>query len=344
MTRQTVRDAGEFGLIDRIHAALPEDVRTSSALAIGIGDDTSVWTPPQGEQLLITTDALIEGVHFDLAWHDWRSLGWKSLAVNVSDIAAMGGQPALAEIALGLPADTLVDDVLAFYQGMADLAGPLSVVIAGGDIVGSPTAVMVNVTVIGHTVGGRFLTRSGAKPGDLIAVSGTLGAAAAGLRLLQLPEDNARRRATTAGALIDALLHPVPRVALHQALLAHGATAAMDLSDGLLGDLPKILAMSQVAATVTIDSVPVAASVRALFPDDWQQMALRGGEDYELLFTAPESQIAAIVAAAESMGQMVTVIGRIEAQAGDHDTLRLLGSSGEPVHLPQHAFEHFGAG
>ena len=148
-----------------------------------------------------------------------------------------------------------------------------------------------------------MLTRSGAKAGDLIGVTGTLGASAAGLRLLGLDPDDPRRRAATANQLIEAHLRPEPRVALGAALLEQGATSAMDLSDGLLGDLPKILAASGVAARLDEGDIPVAAAVRALFPDEWVDLALRGGEDYELLFTAPRAAWDAIEGAAREGGR-----------------------------------------
>ncbi len=342
MTDETVREIGELGLIERIRQALPAAVARSANLVLGIGDDTAVWTPPAGEQLLITTDALIEGVHFDLAWDNWEGLGWKSLAVNISDIAAMGGEPALAEISLGLPPDTAVDDVLDFYRGMAEAARIFGVVIGGGDVVGSPKAVAIGVTVIGHTRGGRFLSRSGARAGDVIAVSGTLGAAAAGLELLQLSEDDARRDSASAESLINALLGPAPRVALGQQLLQLGATSAMDLSDGLLGDLPKLLDASNVAADIRAGDIPVAAAVRALFPETWQDLALRGGEDYELLFTAPPRAMDPIETAAEQLDQTITTIGSIRARGDSPHRLSIVLNNGERVPAETGAFDHFG--
>ncbi len=341
MSGTTVGAVGEFGLIDLIQRALPASVRTHSTLRIGIGDDTAVWQPSPGEQVLITTDALVEGIHFDRSWQDWESLGWKSLAVNISDIAAMGGRPALATITLGLQAECLVDDILAFYRGAARLAVASGLLIAGGDIVRSPNRLSIGVTVLGETRQGRVLTRSGAQPGDLIAVSGTLGAAAAGLRLLQLPADAPRRRSATAPALIDALLEPQPRVALGELLLAAGATAAMDLSDGLLGDLPKILAASAVTAELRVTDLPVAAAVRTLFPDEWQALALRGGEDYELLFTIAADALPGLQEEATRIGQAITVIGEVMPTQVDVSTLTLVDQSGSSFEPDAGAFDHF---
>jgi len=341
VTRETISSLGEFGLIDLIRRELPEAVRSHDSLAMGIGDDSAVWQPNPGEQVLLTTDALIEGVHFDLAWQDWESLGWKSLAVNLSDIAAMGGRPALATFTLGLHGDVAIEDIQAFYRGAARLAEASAVLIAGGDIVRSPHGLSVGVTVVGETRSGRYLGRSGAQPGDRIAVSGTLGAAAAGLRLVQRSEDDPRRRAATAAALVDALIEPQPRVELGELLLSRGASAAMDLSDGLLGDLPKILEASDVAATVHVSDLPIASSVRAFFPDSYQQLALQGGEDYELLFTASEKALEAIFGRANELEQVVTVIGEVTAATKTSPVLTVIDESGATLELTGGAFDHF---
>jgi thiamine-monophosphate kinase len=338
---ETIGDIGEFGLIERLRDVLPERVRANPDLIAGIGDDTAVWRPFAGEDLLVTTDAMIEGVHFDLRWTSRRDLGWKALAVNVSDIASMGGVPKLAVVTLGLQGDQPVEHALDCYRGMGEIAGNHNMVIAGGDIVASPV-LMISVTVFGETIGGRFLSRSGAQPGDVIAVSGTLGAAAAGLRLLQLPDNDPRRASATASLLIDALHRPSPRVALGQKLLELGATSAMDLSDGLLGDLPKILHASGVAAEITQADLPIAAAVHALFPVECLELGLRGGEDYELLFTAPSNALGAIMETAESLGQTVTPIGKIYDRREREPSLLMVNPNGERRPIPAGAFDHFG--
>ncbi|CAN5841094.1 thiamine-phosphate kinase [soil metagenome] len=342
MSGGTVRDLGEFGLIERLREVLPDAVRVSPDLIAGIGDDTAVWRPSPGEDLLITTDAMIEGIHFELSWTDWYSLGWKSLAVNISDIASMGGAPKVAVITLGLQGDLPVSGLLDCYRGIGDIASAYGVVVAGGDIVSSPAGMMLSVTVFGETIARRYLARSGAQAGDVIAVSGSLGAAAAGLRLLLLTESDTRRDATTAPRLVGALHRPVPRVALGQKLLALGATAAMDLSDGLLGDLPKILQASGVAAEIWERDIPIAAAVHALFPDEWLELGLRGGEDYELLFTAPPAALNAITGAAVGLGQTVTAIGSTLERREDEPALVMMSTGGERVPIAAGAFDHFG--
>jgi thiamine-monophosphate kinase len=200
---------------------------------------------------------------------------------------------------------------------------------------------MISVTLLGSTAGGRCLTRSGARPGDIIAVSGTLGAASGGLELVRLPTDDPRRSAQTASVLIDALLRPIPRVALGQALLKMGASAAMDLSDGLLGDLPKLLQASDVDAVIDLGSLPIPAALRALFPDVCEELALRGGDDYELLFTAPEAAFSAIQSAALTIGHTTTPIGRIESKRQPHPTIRVGDGSGGLTTIQPGAFDHF---
>lgn len=337
---RTVRDVGEFGLIAELAAALPAAVAAGLAVDVGIGDDAAVWTPSPGERVVITTDSLVEGIHFRLDWTDWERLGRKTLAVNVSDLAAMGAIPRLAVVTLALRGEERLEDLRALYRGLGELAAQFGMVVAGGDIVRSPDALAFHLTALGETVGGRVLTRSGARPGDLIGVSGTLGASAAGLSLLSADAAEPRRRATTAELLIDAHLNPAPRVALGQVLLNFGATAAMDLSDGLLGDLPKILAASGVAARLDAASFPVTSAVRALFPDDWLELATRAGEDYELLFTAPPPAWDVIAENAANAGSTVTAIGEIVAPNGPL-ALVVRGLDGEDRTVGAGAFDHF---
>lgn len=336
-----VRDIGEFGLIDILAQSLPAAAQAAAGLQVGIGDDAAVWRPSAGEDVVVTTDCLVEDVHFRRDWTDWKSLGHKMLAVNVSDLAAMGAVPRLAVVTLGLRGDELVSDLQDLYRGLGALARRHDMTVAGGDIVRSPHGLVFHITALGETRAGRVLTRSGAHPGDLIGVTGTLGASAAGLRLLGLESGDPRRGAATAGLLIDAHLRPEPRVALGAVLLGHGATAAMDLSDGLVGDLPKILAVSGVSARLDARRIPVAASVRALFPDEWIDLALRGGEDYELLFTAPADAWDGIAREAVGMGGAATVIGEIVIRHEGEAALEIVDLHGVRQIGAPGAFDHF---
>lgn len=335
-SKETVARIGEFALIARLQATLSTD---GSRIKIGIGDDAAVWHPGARMASVITTDALVEGVHFRRDWTDWRSLGHKALAVNLSDIAAMGARPVLATVTLGLKGDEYVDDLVAMYEGMRELAYLHETDVAGGDIVRSPDTVFISVTVIGEAERGRVLTRSGARIGDAILVSGTIGASAAGLALLEGGED--RRAMSTAPLLIGAHLRPNPRIALGQVLSGSGVTAAMDLSDGLLGDLPKILVASGVAAELWLDHLPILPAVHALFPDRAIEFALRGGEDYELLMTVAEADLERLGTAASNVGATLTRIGTVTARSGAGSTIQLVHRDGKRERVGTGAFDHF---
>jgi thiamine-monophosphate kinase len=334
VTAQRVMDIGEFALIERLRAALPAAATTLRDAGLGIGDDAAVWRPPADQDLVITTDALVEGIHFRLDWMDWRSLGHKMLAVNLSDIAAMGAAPQLATVVLGLTGNELVEDLEDLYRGAGELAAAHDVVIAGGDIVRSPTVVLLSVTAIGTVAKGLAVDRAGAQPGDLILVSGTLGASAAGLALLEAGNDD-----SASGLLLQgAHLRPQPRIAVGAIMEAAGVTAAMDLSDGLLGDLPKILEASGVSAIIETDCIPVLPAVRALFPDRWLELAMGGGEDYELLMTMPPDRFEVFRSMARDVGATITPVG--EVVAGETGKVRVL-LAGHEMERSTGAFDHF---
>ncbi|MFC1981720.1 thiamine-phosphate kinase, partial [Chloroflexota bacterium] len=269
-------ELGEFGLIDMLARMVYKSRKTQSAswqkLILGIGDDAAVWQGDASTQLA-TVDSLVQDVHFTLKTTSWSELGWKALAVNLSDIAAMGGIPAYALVSLALPGDAEVEDVAALYEGMIELAQRFGVAIVGGDTCRAPL-VSITITVLGSAVNKRMLTRSAANPGDKIAVTGTLGGAAAGLEMLmnQLqfdPEATANLR--------EAFLRPLPRVAEGQLLIERGVETAIDISDGLISDLGHICKASQVGARVEIDRLPVHPAVKDNFGDKSLEIALSGG-------------------------------------------------------------------
>ena len=275
-------------------------------LIIGIGDDAAVWRCQSGTQLG-TIDALVEGVHFNLGTTSWEDLGWKSLAVNVSDIAAMGASPRYALVSLALPPETEVDDIVSFYRGMLDLASTFGVAVAGGNVSRAPV-VAINVAVFGEEgPSGQLLTRSGAKAGDQIAVTGHLGGAAAGLSLLTEQRQPDTR---TANLLKQKFLRPVPRVNEGLVLVENGVRSATDLSDGLMSDLGHICRASSLGAHIDVDGLPLAAGLKESFPSRALEWGLSGGEDYELLFAAPGRVIDTVKAA---IGCPVTVVGRMVA-------------------------------
>ncbi len=332
-----VSELGEFGLIDRLaklaYAARDNRIEAWQKLIIGIGDDAAAWYGDASIQLA-TVDSLIQDVHFSLDMGSWEELGWKALAVNLSDIAAMGGLPRYALVALALPDRTEVEDVLALYKGMIDLTQRFGVAIIGGNISSAPI-VVIDVTVLGSTKGRdkHLLTRSAAKPGDKVAVTGYLGVATAGLEILT---KHLRFDPEATLSLKKAFLQPYPRVAEGQILIESGVRAAIDISDGLISDLNHICQESQVSARIEIDRLPIQPAVKANFGEKAVQLALSGGEDYELLFTASAEVIDKVKATASCP---VTIIGEIttDKAAG----IRIVDGKGNPVKLPRTGWEHF---
>ncbi|HJX13255.1 MAG TPA: thiamine-phosphate kinase [Dehalococcoidales bacterium] len=329
-----VGEVGEFGLIDllaRKVAGAPGQSSRPDRLIIGIGDDTAAWRCDSAIELA-TVDSLVQDIHFSLETATWRELGWKSLAINLSDIAAMGGVPGYALVALNLPEDTEVEDVTALYEGMLDLAGRTGTAIAGGNISGSPV-VSITVTVIGSGRGDKLLRRSTARPGDVIAVTGHLGTAAAGLEMLTKklafgPE--------ATGYLRDAFLHPVPRLDEGRVLIENGIATAIDISDGLIADLRHICEASRVGARVHADKLPVHQTVKDSFGEKALELALGGGEDYELLFTGAADTVARAGAA---MACPVTVIGEITGGKTGH--IDLVNAAGRAVKADRTGWRHF---
>jgi len=342
MERQRVRDIGEFELIERLMLALPQRARSSSRILLAIGDDAAVASISPAEMLVVTTDTLNEGVHFRLGWTTWENLGHKAIAVNLSDLAGMGALPVLLTVSLAVTGDELVSDLEAMYLGMGKLVMSNQTVIAGGDVTRTPGPLSVTVTAIGETRRKRLLRRDGAHPNDLIWVTGTIGAAAAGLELELMADGDPRKGAYTANALRNALHCPTPRCSSGQTLAAIGVRCGMDLSDGLAGDLHKILVASDVDAELSLADLPIAASVRALFPEQALELALHGGDDYELLFTAPESFSSQIRDGFELIGVRTTIIGQVHGRTGA--TPRIVGMSphGHRQIIEPRGFDHFG--
>jgi thiamine-monophosphate kinase len=311
------------------------DVRT------GIGDDCAVLEPRPGMALLATTDLLIEDIHFRRRWAEPADIGWKSIAVNLSDIAAMGGHPRWALVALACLESTGAEEIEAFYEGALALANAHGVAIVGGDTSASPSGWVVNVTLLGEAASPRL--RSTAHAGDTVAVTGTLGRSAAGLAVL---EREAAPPTVDAAALADvtaAHLRPRPRVSEGAWLAeAGGVTAMMDLSDGLGIDLPRLLAESRVAADVDVDRVPVDAATRAVataLGSDPTAWATGGGEDYELLLTCDPTAFERLQRGLWDACQVrLTAIGTITA---GRSAVRWL-SAGRAVTVAR-GFEHFAA-
>jgi thiamine-monophosphate kinase len=323
-----VWELGEFGLIEFIAKTVGKPSR--GELVLGIGDDTAAWRTEKSLQLA-TTDILIQDVHFNLDTATWRDLGWKALAVNISDIAAMGGTPGYAMVSLGLPSDTEVASVRELYRGIKEIARKFEVDIVGGNISRAPV-VIIDVSLIGKT-SQALLTRSAARPGDLIAVTGYLGTSAAGCRMLK---SSLKLDKSSTALLKEAQLRPRPRVAEGQTLLQQGVRAAIDISDGLISDLTHICEASKVGAKLWIGRLPVHPRVRAAFKDEATGMALSGGEDYELLFTARSSVVNNVK---NVMSTPVTVIGEITREHSKKITI--LNEQGKAFDWKERGWDHF---
>ncbi len=316
-------------IADVLEVGHPGDSR---GVVLDIGDDTAAWKPGSDVELA-TTDTMVEDVHFRTGTTSYRDLGWKALAINLSDIAAMGGVPRYALVSLGLSPDTEGESVVELYRGMKEIGEEFGCRVIGGDTVGAP-CMMINVTLIGEAMGsGEFLRRDGARAGDLIAVTGWLGSSGAGFRVLN---GDANVSGDVRERLEAAHNRPNPRVSEGQALLRAGVRAAMDLSDGLMSDLPKMCAMSGVEARVSISNLPVPGDVREVFGPEAMTLALTAGEDYELLVVGSRE---ALERAAEEIALPLTVIGEmVEGEAG---VVTLLGDDGLPVEAPKSGWEHF---
>ena len=331
---------GEFDLIERIATlggSLPAGV-------VGIGDDCAVIPSKAGQDTLVSADMLIEDVHFRRDLKSAYDLGWKSAAVNVSDIAAMGGRPEATFLSFALPASLGDRWRLDFMKGYMELCSRYGVSLLGGDTTSSPDRLCINVTVMGTCPHGRAVRRNGAKVGDVICVTGTLGDSAAGLRLLlnavrnenRCPADSAAAGPTDSD--LDFLIRchrlPVPMVeaGLELASLA-GVHAMMDISDGVASDLRHILHASGVGAQVYLDRLPFSASLeRVCLARSWDkyELALCGGEDYHLLFTAdPATPL-------EKLRHACHIIGKITA---DPDSLEWIGGDGKSADYI--GFRHF---
>ena len=331
---------GEFELIERFFKRPAKAHATGSAVALGIGDDCALLQPSPGTQIAISSDMLVEGRHFfpDM---DPAALGHKVLAVNLSDLAAMGAEPLGFTLAIALPPERARDDawLTAFSGGLLKLADTHGCPLIGGDTTAGPLNLCV--TVFGQVPAGQALRRDGAKVGDDIWVSGTLGDARLALGQLRdewslPPEVNAAAR--------ERLERPSPRVTLGMALRGV-ASACADVSDGLAGDLGHILKASDVGACIAAESCKQllgagehpSLTERGLSAEALLQIVLAGGDDYELVFTAPANAQDAVRSAARRVETRVTPIGRIEAQQG----LRLGDALGRSKPLAPRAFDHF---
>jgi thiamine-monophosphate kinase len=337
--RAPLAEFGERALVALIRRRFPAD---PALLPVGIGDDAAIATPMRGVLEVLTTDALVEGVHFDLAFSRLEDVGYKALAVNISDIAAMGARARLALLSLILPKRMTVGEIESLLDGVAALAADAGVTVAGGNVTESPGPLIVDAALLGAVRPRKFLTRSGGHPGDALYVTGFVGAAAAGLDWLRrnggstppTPDDQ------DLAACVARYRRPEPRFRLGSALGRNRAAGAcMDLSDGLADAVTAVATSSGTGAVIEAEKLPIPGAVRRLFESggrDAVRMALSGGDDYELLFSVPEKYRSRLkTALQQSRGVRVTRIGELTASPAI-----VLKQNGETGPLPV-GFTHF---
>jgi thiamine-monophosphate kinase len=328
VTAGSVGEIGEFGLIEQLASIVGAEAPAD--LIVGIGDDAAAWRV--GDQVLLaTTDTLVEGVHFLPEFSPWADVGWKALAVNVSDIAAMGGEPLFAMVTLALPVESEVSFADELYGGLMECAREYGVTVAGGDIARAPQ-ICVTIALIGRAQMREgeplLMRRDGAKAGDVIAATGTLGDSAAGLWRL-------RKGATEEDALVRAHVRPLPRLAEAQEAARAGIECAIDVSDGLMQDLGHICEMSGLGAEIREESLPLSDDLRSAYPEDAMALACSGGEDYELIITGEEEAVERV---GEEISAALTVIGRM-TESAEHRP-RLLDRAGKELPVALHGWDH----
>lgn len=323
---------GEFGLIRIINRFLAKDKHKE--LIVGIGDDAAVLKAGRSEWLGVTTDALVESIHFDLACTDFRQIGWKALAVNLSDIAAMGGKPRWALISLVIRDGIGLESIREFYRGLRHCARTFGVVIVGGNVAKSRHEFSVSVTAMGDIKPSRLIRRRGARPGHILAVTGYPGLAATGLRVL-----TEGRQTSAFPMALRAWRRPVPRVQMMKRLLEAGIlpSAGIDVSDGVASDLAHVAEASETGATVDMDRLPLHREVLRfadLTGTDPVDLAMSGGEDYELLLTFRPADF---LRARKLLGRDLTAIGTVTAGR------RLLGlrNGAKPTTIKRTGYTHF---
>ncbi|RKX77147.1 MAG: thiamine-phosphate kinase [Spirochaetes bacterium] len=329
-------DIGEFGFIDRVASLFKEKLASG---VMGIGDDCAVIPQPGGEALLITTDTLIDGVHFLIGRIPPFDLGFKSLAVNLSDIAAMGGSPSSVFLSLGIPKDTEIAFLELFLKGFYELSKRHGVQLLGGDTTGSPEPFMVNVVVLGKVSLSKVKLRSSAITGDVVCVTGELGDSGGGLRLIL---DNIEATDEESRYLIGKHYRPWPHIEEGKWLAEKpGVHAMMDLSDGIDSDCMRIAEQSRCGMEIYLEKLPISEALKktaSRYNWDAFEIAATGGEDYCLLFTADGNKYEEINSSFKAkFGRPVYPIGKIT------DRLKQIKyfEHGKEVSLRPHGFDHF---
>ncbi|MFA4015576.1 MAG: hypothetical protein RUDDFDWM_000666 [Candidatus Fervidibacterota bacterium] len=312
-----LKDIGELKLLSWIYSKLGEQVRSRDDVVVGVGDDAAVLKVERTKQLVITVDSLVEGVHFSLDYFTPSDVGWKALAVNLSDLAAMFAKPIAALVSFAVPSSLPFMWVKKFYHGMFEVANEFGVAVVGGDTSSSPTNIFISVSVIGVNNADTPL-RSAAEPGDAVIVTGTFGDSAIGLRVLKEVGTHAVRRSKVLRHLAMRHLRPTPRV--NEGLTAASTglcKCAIDVSDGLASDLTKIAKLSGARIRLWLEKIPM--SKEAIEASKWfsyspLEMALTGGEDYELIMTVPKAHATSLCKAIKKKcGTKCTIVGEVES-------------------------------
>lgn len=351
----TAAPRGELGWIERIRQRASATARGAGALRLGIGDDCAILAAPRGQEIVVTTDMSLEGRHFRRDWHPSRAVGHRALARGLSDLAAMGARPLAAFLSLAVPRAVAAEAawIEGFLDGLLALAAITKTPLAGGDTAEAPcNDITIDIVLLGATPAGRALRRSGAQPGDRVFVTGALGGSAAELTSLSsssrrdakpasknagLPHSSAKRTSSIPSNGDHPHLYPQPRLAAGQALLRRRlASACIDLSDGLSTDLAHLCTSSNVAAEIEAARLPLHRLTASQTPEAALHSALHGGEDYELLFTAPAS--AAIPRAIA--GIPVTQIGEIRRAGRSRPLMTLIAPDGTRTPLEPAGWEH----
>ncbi|MFO8079641.1 MAG: thiamine-phosphate kinase [Armatimonadota bacterium] len=333
-----LRDIGEFGFIERIAAAVSRSGGNDPRVVLGIGDDAALLDLGGPELVAVTTDAMLEDRHFRLDWLSPEEIGWRAAAGALSDLGAMGATPASVFCSIGLPPDWPVEDADALMAGVARAVESVGGVLTGGDVIASDR-VLIDIMALGQVPRGQQLTRDGARAGQVLAVTGALGAPPAAVALLS---DRGPDGLVEHSALHARFAHPEPRIAAGRAIAASGlATAGIDISDGLVQDAGHIAERSRLRAVIEADRVPVAdgcADVAKMLGADALTWALSGGEEFELLIALDETSVDALQALPAIAEVGLTVVGHLEEGEG----AVAVNASGGEISLPRGGWDHFG--
>jgi thiamine-monophosphate kinase len=337
---ETLSDIGEFGLIDRIDALLQRAGIHVPEVSVGIGDDCAAFQPRPGYDILVTCDVMVEGRHYLARFISPLDLGRRAMTLNISDIGAMGGVPRYALVSLGLRSDTLVEDVEAIYLGFVEELNPFDAVIVGGNLTKSEGANFIDITLIGEIAAGTSVRRSTARPGNAILVTGYPGQAAAGLQILL---SGRSVHDLENHPLVRAYNRPSHRAAVGGAVARSGlATAMIDTSDGLIGDLGHICDESGLGALLVRENLPVSPALREAaehLKQDPIDLVLRDSDDYELIITCPSEHVKGIHSVITALGPVpVSNIGEITHTSGD---IKLRSTNGISRSLRRSGWNHF---